>query len=318
MIRKINGKEIPPVMIGTWAWGPGMVGSGMIFGKKYDEDSLINTFKTAYQLGFNLWDTAEVYGQGASERLLAKCIDGLPDILVSTKHIPSPRYKEGSLEKAARGSLERLGIKTIDLYWLHQPNRIQENFMEACSLLKKGIIKSVGLSNGNLSQIKEADEVLKKNGYRLAAVQNHFSLLSMTEEQKRIVKWCEEEGVIYCGYMILEQGALSGHYDATHPFPAISMRGMAFSKGKFKKIQPLLDYMKKLANQYEVDSSQIPIAWSVSKNIVPIIGLTKVRHAENMAKGVKVQLTQEEIATLEKLAAETGVVCQASWDKSSR
>ena len=183
MIRKINGKEIPPVMVGTWAWGPGMVGSGMIFGKKYDEASLIETFKTAYQRGFNLWDTAEVYGHGASERLLAKCIKGLPDVLVSTKHIPSPRYKEGSLEKAARGSLERLGIETIDLYWLHQPNCIKENFTEACTLLNKGIIKSVGLSNGNLSQIKEADDILKKNGYRLAAIQNHFSLLSMPEER---------------------------------------------------------------------------------------------------------------------------------------
>jgi aryl-alcohol dehydrogenase-like predicted oxidoreductase len=318
MIRRINGKEIPPVMIGTWAWGPGMVGSGMVFGKKYDEASLIDTFKSAYQLGFNLWDTAEVYGNGASERLLAKCIRGLPDILISTKHIPSPRYKEGSLEKAARGSLERLGIQTIDLYWLHQPIRIQENFTEAVALLNKGIIKSVGLSNGNLSQIKEADGILKKNGYRLTAVQNHFSLLSMPEEQRKIVKWCEQEGVLYCGYMILEQGALSGHYDAEHPFPAISMRGFAFSKGKFRKIQPLLDYMKNLANQYGVDSSQIPVAWSVAKNIVPIVGLTKVRHAETMDKGLQIKLTMEEVDTLEKLAEETGVVCQASWDRSSR
>ena len=76
--------------------------------------------------------------------------------------------------------------------------------------------------------------------------------------------------------------------------------------------------MKKLAVQYDVDSSQIPIAWAVSKNIIPIIGLTKVRHAETMAKGVKVKLTTEEIETLEKIATDTGVICQASWDKSSR
>ena len=318
MTRVINGKTIPPVMIGTWAWGPGMVGSGMVFGKKYDEASLIDTFKIAHELGFNLWDTAEVYGAGASERLLARCISGLPDIIISTKHIPSPRYKEGSLEKAARGSLVRLGIDTIDLYWLHQPIRLRENITEAAALMDKGIIKSVGLSNANLSQIEEADGLLKTRGYRLAAVQNHLSLLSMGEEQQKIINWCEKQGAIYFGYMILEQGALSGHYDAAHPFPRVSMRGLAFSKSKFRKIQPLLDYMKTLADHYQIDPSQIPVAWSVSKNIVPIIGLTKVRHAQTKAKGVQNRLIPEENSKLEKLASDSGVICKGSWERNAR
>lgn len=318
MSKVINGKVIPPVMVGTWAWGPGMVGSGMIFGKKYDEASLISTFSTAYELGFNMWDTAEVYGAGASERLLARCITGLTDIIISTKHIPSPRYREGSLEKAARGSLARLHIDTIDLYWLHQPIRLRENISEAAELMDKGIIRSIGLSNANLSQIEEADDMLKKRGFRLAAVQNHFSLLSMGDEQQKIIRWCEEQGTIYFGYMVLEQGALSGHYDAIHPFPRISMRGLAFGKSKFRKIQPLLDYMKTLADQYQIDPSQIPVAWSVSKNIVPIIGLTKVRHAQTIAKGVQIKLTPEEIAKLEKLASESGVICKGSWERNVR
>lgn len=312
MNRELNGNIIPSCMIGTWAWGKGMNGSRMIFGKTYSEAQLKETFRVAHDLGFTLWDTAEVYGMGNAEKILGQCITGKKDVIVSTKHMPSKKYKNGAITNSINGSRNRLGIGNIDLYWLHKPYTLQENVMELISCMKYGKIQSIGLSNCNIAQIKETKNMLEKNGYKLAAVQNHFSLLSM--EQQEIVQYCNENSILYFGYMVLEQGALSGHYDANHPFPAFSMRGISFGKKKFKKIQAVIDYERKLAKKYDVDVSQIPVAWAISKQIVPIIGLTKPEHAKSLALGIRVTLLPEEIEKLELLASESGVKCKGSWE----
>lgn len=310
---KLNGKKIPPCMIGTWAWGKGMNGSTMIFGKRYSEEQLMKTFCTAYDLGLTLWDTAEVYGMGNAERLLGKCVAGKRDVIISTKHLPGKKYKKGALTASLNDSMDRIGVGNIDLYWLHQPYVLQENLNEMISCMKLDKVKSTGLSNCNIAQIKEAKNILESNGFKLAAVQNHFSLLSMKRQQD-IIKFCNENDILFFGYMVLEQGALSGHYDANNPFPIFSMRGLSFSKGKFKKIQPLLDYERELSRKYNVDVSQIPIAWAVSKKIVPIIGLTNPEHAKSLAKGIKVSLLSEEVENLELLAESSGVSCKGSWE----
>lgn len=93
-MNKINNKELSLCMIGTWAWGNGMNGSKMVFGKKYDKQQLIDTFNKAYELGFNMWDTAEVYGYGNSEKLLSECIKNKKNIFISTKHFPNKKYKK--------------------------------------------------------------------------------------------------------------------------------------------------------------------------------------------------------------------------------
>lgn len=313
MNRKLNGKIIPPCMIGTWAWGKGMNGSKMIFGKTYSEAQLIETFRIAYDLGFTLWDTAEVYGMGNSEKILGRCIVGKKDVIISTKHMPKKKYKKGVLTDSLNGSIDRIGVKSIDLYWLHQPYALLENTDEMISCMKSGKVKNVGLSNCNIVQIKEVKNILESNGLRLAAVQNHFSLLSV-DRQEEVVKYCNENNIIFFGYMVLEQGALSGYYGVKNPFPTFSLRGILFSKRKFGKIQPLIDYERELAEKYNVDISQIPIVWAISKRIVPIVGLTKPQHAKTLAEGIKVELLPEEIKELELLAEKSGVRCKGNWE----
>lgn len=304
-----------PCMIGTWSWGTGMNGSQIVFGKKYSKEHLMETFKIAYDCGFKMWDTAEVYGMGSAEKILGNCIEAVSDIFLSTKHLPGKKYKEGEVHTSVKNSLERMGVEKIDLYWLHQPYCLEENLSEVVSCLKEGKILQVGLSNCNLKEVKQAYNFLKNHGFKLSAVQNHFSLLSMGEEQQKIIKFCKEKGMQYYGYMVLEQGALSGHYSAQHPFPFFSMRGFSFSKKKFIKIEKLLEYQKKLADTYQVDTSQIPIAWAVSKGIIPIVGLTKPGHAKELAKGMEVKLTSQEVEKLEKYAKESGVLCKGSWEQ---
>ena len=294
-----------------------MNGSQIVFGKKYSKEQLIQTFNEAYNDGFILWDTAEVYGMGNSEKLLGECIKNKSNIIISTKFLPNKKYKNGLLKQSALNSIKRLNIEYIDLYWLHQPFCIEENIAEAVELLKEGTIKSLGLSNCSFEQAKKADELLKKYGYSLAAVQNHYSLLSMSDEQNKIIDWCKKNNIIYFGYMILEQGALSGNYSSKHMFPLFSMRRLIFGKNKFIKINKLIEHIKNLAEVHSVKTSQIPIAWAIHKGIVPIIGLTKPEYVQALSEGVKVKLNDNEIMKLEKLAKESGVVCKGSWETNS-
>ena len=254
---KIADKEFSVPLIGTWSWGSGINGSRMVFGQSFTEESLKATFDKAYDAGFVFWDTAEVYGMGRSEQILGRLIKD-KNVMISTKHFPAKKYKTGECRRALEKSLERLGVQSIDLYWLHAPVNIRENMRELAECLKEGLIKSIGLSNGSTEDILLASKVLEENGTQLTAIQNHYSLLSFEREQA-VLELCRKKGIIFFGYMLLEQGALSGHYDKEHTFERLSTRGLAFGKSKFERIDKLIGYERQLAEKYGVDCSQIPI-----------------------------------------------------------
>jgi len=300
------------VMIGTWAWGSGYNGSKMIFGKGYDEEALKSTFEKAVELGFLKWDTAAVYGMGSCERLLGKLIKGRNDIFISTKYFPNKKFKSGALEKSFAESMKRLGVQCADLFWIHKRNNLPENLNEAVPLMNDGRIKSVGISNVSMSDIKTAESFLDKQGLRLGAVQNHFSLLR--NDQQPIIDYCNKKGITYYAYMVLEQGALAGRYNAEKHFPTFSMRNLAFPKSKFRKIERLLGMMKDIADQYGIDRSQIPILWAMAKGAVLIVGITKPSYADKLSEALKVSLTDDEIRRLSEEAQKTGIRQQGSWE----
>lgn len=310
----LDGVALPPCMIGTWAWGKGANGSEIVFGKSYDKTVLQETFTKAVENGFTFWDTAEIYGMGNSEKLLGEFAKEIDNICISTKYFPKKKYKEGLMEKSLCASMERLGKAVPDIYWLHSSRNFTENVREIATLKKAGKIKSIGVSNFTLPELKATYDILKRVGLKLDSVQNHFSLLSMTKQQKNIIEWCNKNDVIYFAYMVLEQGALTGHYDEKNHFPLFSMRNFTFGKDKFKRIAPLLNYMKDLAENYRVDTSQIPILWAIGKGVVPIIGLTKPEHALSLGESVKKEIKMSEIDTLDKIASNTGVIIKCGWE----
>ena len=300
------------VMIGTWAWGPGFNGSKQVFGNNYDEEILRETFERAVNLGLTRWDTAAVYGMGSCEKLLGKFINGRDGIFISTKFFPDKKFREGALEKSFHESMTRLNLKSADLFWIHKPNNLTKNLQEAVPLLQDGRIRSIGISNVSLKDIRTAEDILSREGLSLGAVQNHFSLLR--NDQQPLIDYCNSKGITYYAYMVLEQGALAGRYNVTRPFPLLSMRRLAFPKSKFRKIERLLKLMEQTALKYNIDKSQIPVLWVIAKGAVPIIGITKPVYAERLAEALQVDLTPEEIEQLTSEAAATGIRQQGSWE----
>ena len=300
------------VMIGTWAWGPGFNGSKQVFGNNYDEEILRETFEVAVNLGLTRWDTAAVYGMGSCEKLLGKFINGRDGIFISTKFFPDKKFKVGALEKSFHESMTRLNLKSADLFWIHKPNNLTKNLQEAVPLLQDGRIRSIGISNVSLKDIRTAEDILSREGLSLGAVQNHFSLLR--NDQQPLIDYCNSKGITYYAYMVLEQGALAGRYNVTCPFPLLSMRRLAFPKSKFRKIESLLKLMEQTALKYNIDKSQIPVLWVIAKGAVPIIGITKPVYAERLAEALQVDLTSEEIEQLTSEAAATGIRQQGSWE----
>lgn len=300
------------VLIGTWAWGTGANGSSIVFGKKQDPDTLKQSFEEAVKLGLLNWDTAAVYGMGTCETFLGTLIKGHDEITISTKFMPSKKYKSGELSQSFNDSMKRLGRNSADIFWIHVPNNLTQNLNEAIPLIKDKKIKTLGISNVSLEHIKEAEGLLAKEDIKLGAVQNHFSLLR--NDQQPIIDYCSSKGMRYYAYMVLEQGALSGKYNAKNHFPTLSMRNYAFPKSKFKKIEGLLDVMKQVAEKYKIDPSQVPILWAISKGAVPIVGITKPSHAKTLAQALDVTLSDKDISAIEKEASNTGIRQQGIWE----
>ncbi|MDE6337098.1 MAG: aldo/keto reductase, partial [Muribaculaceae bacterium] len=172
--------KLPPIALGTWSWGSGMAGGDQVFGNHLDAENLKSVFEAAYDHGLTMWDTATVYGMGASEDILGGFIKNYPrkDFIISTKFTPQIAPETANpVETMCEDSCRRLHTDYIDIYWIHNPADVEKWTPGLIALLKSGMVKRVGVSNHNLAQIKRADEILREAGYRVSAVQNHFSLL---------------------------------------------------------------------------------------------------------------------------------------------
>ncbi len=304
------------IALGTWAWGAGAFGGDSVFGNKTDEETLRPVFQAAMKAGLNLWDTATVYGMGESERILGTFIKSRKreDVLVSTKFTPQIAEMYGnSVEKMAEASMERMALDYIDIYWIHNPMDVERWTPELIPLLKAGKVKHVGVSNHNLSEISRANAILAKEGFKISAVQNHFSLLYRSSEKGGILDYCKRNGIQFWAYMVLEQGALSGKYNKENPLPAESDRGKRYNP-VLDKLEALTNGMKAIGERHDISCSQVGIAWAIAKGALPLIGATKERHVLEAAKAAEVVLSQQEVEQLEQLADATGVDTRGDWE----
>ena len=306
------------IALGTWAWGAGAFGGDTVFGSKTDVENLKPVFTAAMKAGLNLWDTATVYGMGESENILGKFVAGekREAVEVSTKFTPQlAEVYENSVEKMALASIERMGIDYIDIYWIHNPMDVERWTPGLIPLLQSGKVKRVGVSNHNIAEIRRANEILGEAGFKVSAVQNHFSQLYRSSEKGGVLDYCKENGIEFWAYMVLEQGALSGKYNKENPLPAESDRGKKYNP-VLSQLEALTAEMTAIGQKYGASCSQIGIAWAIAKGTLPIIGATKERHVVEAAEAAKIQLTAEEVSKLEALADATGIDTRGGWEHS--
>ena len=306
------------IALGTWAWGSGAFGGNMVFGSKTDVESLKPVFDTAMKAGLCLWDTATVYGMGESERILGTLAKGVErkNVQISTKFTPQiAEMYDNNVEKMADPSIKRMGCDYIDVYWIHNPMDVERWTPGLIPLLKSGKVKRVGVSNHNIAEIRRANEILGEAGYKVSAVQNHFSLLYRSSEKGGVLDYCKENGIEFWAYMVLEQGALSGKYNKENPLPAESDRGKKYNP-VLPQLEALTNEMTAIGQKYGASCSQIGIAWAIAKGALPIIGATKERHVIEAAEAAKIKLVAEEVTRLEQLAEATGIDTRGDWEHS--
>ena len=181
----------------------------------------------------------------------------------------------------------------------------------------KDNVPLLGVSNHNLAEIKQANEILQEHGLKLSAVQNHYSLINRSSEDSGILDYCKENGIHFFAYMVLEQGALSGKNDTSHPMPEGSARAETYNP-VLDKLEILNAELKKLADKYEVAPAQIPVAWAIAKGTLPIIGVTKTAHVEDAVKAASVKLTEEETNELERVADSLELNVIRFWEKEMK
>ena len=319
-MSRANKKQLSmtKIALGTWAWGAGAFGGDSVFGSNTNVENLKPVFDAAMRAGLNLWDTATVYGMGESEKIVGMLAKDMKreDVLISTKFTPQiAEIYENSVEKMADASIERMSCGYIDIYWIHNPMDVERWTPGLIPLLKSGKVKRVGVSNHNIAEIRRANEILGEAGFRVSAVQNHFSLLYRSSEKGGVLDYCKENGMEFWAYMVLEQGALSGKYNKENPLPEESDRGKKYNP-VLPQLEALTNEMTAIGQRYGASCSQIGIAWAIAKGTLPIIGATKERHVVEAAEAAKIKLTAEEMIRLEKLADATGIDTRGGWEHS--
>lgn len=309
-------KKQPAIALGTWSWGTGAVGGDQVFGNHLETEELKPIFDEAMANGLNLWDTAVVYGMGASETMLSAFTKNCKreDVLISTKFTPQiATDSENPVADMLAGSLERFGTDYIDVYWIHNPADVERWTPYLAPLVKSGKVRRIGVSNHNPAQIRRAEEILSKEGVHISAVQNHYSLLYRSSEKAGILDYCKENGIDFWAYMVLEQGALSGKYDTSHPLPEDSQRGETYNP-LLPQIEKLVAVMRTVSERYGITPAQVALAWAIAKGTTPIIGVTKISQVQDAIQALGITLTGEDVKIMEEAAESTSVDTRGSWE----
>lgn len=309
--------NLPKIALGAWAWG-----NDGTFGNNLTEETLKPIFDTAMENGLNLWDTAYAYGMGTSEKVLAGFLKDLDrdKYLVSDKFTPQcadPSNKD-AMKDMIEMQLGLMDLDSFDIYWIHNVVGAPRWTEDLAKYFEgKDNVPLIGVSNHNLAEIKQANEVLKAHGLKLSAVQNHYSLINRSSEDSGILDYCKENGIHFFAYMVLEQGALSGKYDTNHPMPEGSGRAQTYNP-VLDKLEKLNIELKKLADKYNVGTAQIPVAWAIAKGTLPIIGVTKTTHVEDAVRAANITLTADEVSELERVADSLNLNVIRMWEKEMK
>lgn len=281
--------------------GLGCMGMSEFYGS-FDEAESIHTLHKAIDLGVNFFDTADMYGWGANERLLGKAFKGLwDDVIVATKFAvmrgPNGEFlglngQPEYIRQACDQSLKNLGVEKIDLYYMHRQDpkvEIEEIVGAMSDLVKQGKVNHLGLSEVNAATLRRAHAV-----HPISAIQNEYSLWSREPEQE-ILEVCKELGISFVAYSPLGRGFLTGAIQSRADLEANDWRlkHPRFQEAAMQENIKFVEVIDQIARSKGVSKAQIALAWVLSQNddIISIPGTRKVHRLEENLGALKVELT---------------------------
>lgn len=318
--HQIGSKSFGRIGLGcmgmSWAYGPG----GEL------EDNL-KVLDRAIELGVNHWDTADLYGAGENEKLLSHRIGKYRDqVFLATKFANvfnrtltshqdqveanaqwivdgTPEY----IRKCIDGSLSRLGVEYIDLYYQHRVDPltpIEETMGALAELVQEGKIKHIGLSEASADTIRRAATV-----HSIAAVQSELSLWTR-DYVEDVLPLCKQLGMTFVAYSPLGRGFLTGKYQSVEDFAADDWRrrNPRFLEEAFAKNMEIVDRVKAVANRHQASVGQIALAWVLAQgdHVVTIPGTKRVHYLEENAEAADFVLSSKDLEELNAIQPPMG------------
>ncbi|MDR6580120.1 MULTISPECIES: aldo/keto reductase [Pseudomonas] len=304
------GKNGPRVS----AIGLGCMGMTDFYTPDTDTTEATATLHRALELGVNFLDTADMYGPHTNEQLIGQAIAGKRDqVFLASKFgivrdpaNPARRGVNGRPEyirEAIDGTLRRLGIETLDLYYQHRIDpevAIEETVGAMAELVKQGKVRYLGLSEASAATLERAHKV-----HPISALQSEYSLWSRDQEDNGCLAACQRLGIAFVPYSPLGRGFLTGALQSPDDFGADDYRRLSprFQGDNFAKNLQLVKQVQRLAADKGVTAGQLALAWVLAQGdfIIPIPGTKQRRYLEQNVAAVSITLTPAELAALDAI-----------------
>lgn len=311
-----TGVDVSKICLGMMSFGkPGSEHGLFPWARDFEDAKPI--FKKAIELGINYFDTANVYQLGTSEEVTGKLIKEFnldrDDIVVATKvrmDMRSGKPNGSGLSRKAilseiDKSLKRLGLDYVDLYTIHRldPLTPMEEIMEALhDVVKSGKARYIGASTMYAWEFERLQNIAEKNGWtKFVAMQNHYNLI-YREEEREMIPLCRDSKIALTPWSPLAGGRLAHPWGTVTPRVKIDEVSKWVWDGTNDLDKIVIDNVQSLALARGISMGEMSLAWMLSKPYItaPIVGTTAIKHVEEAVAALDIQLSDEEILTLEK------------------
>lgn len=304
MKMRLLGKseiQITPIIMGTWQAGKRMwVG--------IEDAETIKAIRTAYEQGITTIDTAENYGDGYSERIIAKALSDVRDRVVYASKVFANHLKFEQVLEACDRSLKNLNTDYIDLYQIHWPSGnwnsevvpIEETMRALNQLKQEGKIRAIGVSNFSRTQLEEA----LQSG-QIESVQPPYSLF-WRQVEKELQPYCVQQNISILAYSSLAQGLLTGKFGLDHQFAEGDHRAknkLFYKKENYQRVQAALERLRPIADLRGCSLANLSLAWLIAQpQTNAIVGARNVEQAVANAGAAEVQLSAEDLAEIDAIS----------------
>jgi aryl-alcohol dehydrogenase-like predicted oxidoreductase len=302
-----SGPEISAIGFGAWE-----AGKGAEWGEPPPDEQILEAMRAAFDAGIDWIDTAEVYGKGTSETLVARAVEGRRDqVAIATKVAPSDEgsgFRPEQVRRACEASLARLGTDRIDLYQLHWPDPtgvpIEETWGTMADLQDAGLIRAIGVSNFDRDLIERCEAIR-----HVDSLQQEFSMLQL--QDRELIRWCGENGTGVVSYGPLAFGLLTGVIGVRTTFPVGDFRGPdgevgnLFGPGNRERSLAVVDAIRPIAERLGATVAQVALAWNVAQPGVTaaIAGSRNPEHTRANAAAADLALDAGTLAEIQDLLA---------------